>query len=258
MKNLKLSGGEKRLLSFAGLLVLLTLVFFSVSGMKFLGYLTIEGAGLCVLWAILCRWAEKSLLARRCKALFVVCISVIFLVVAVSESIIISHGEREDPEIHADAVIVLGAGIKDAEPSPALQTRLDAARSYMERHPEIPVVLSGGLGLGETVTEAEVMWNALATGEESWDSRLLKEPKATSTAENFRYACEILRENGVDPETSTIAFVTNDFHIYRAELIAQRMGVDAFGVPAELPWWWVNLACYVRESFALVKTLIFD
>lgn len=258
MRDIRLSGREKRILGFAGLLVLLTLVFFSVSGMKFLGYLTIEGAGLCVLWILLCRWSEKSLLAKRCKVVFVVGLSAVFLVASVAEIIVISHGEREEPEISADAIIVLGAGIKDTEPSPALQTRLDAARSYMERYPEIPVVLSGGLGLGETVTEAEVMWNALATGESSWDSRLLKEPRATSTAENFRYACEILREIGIEPESSTIAFVTNDFHIYRAELIARRMGVDAFGIPAELPWWWVNLTCYVRESFALVKTLIFD
>lgn len=258
MRDFKLSGREKSILDFAGLLVLLTLVFFSVSGMKFLGYLTIEGAGLCVLWILLNRWSERSVIAKRCKVVFVVGLSAVLLTVAVTESIIVAHGEQENTEISADAVIVLGAGIKDTKPSPALQTRLDAARSYMERHPEIPVVLSGGLGLGETVTEAEVMWNALATGDEAWDSRLIKEPRATSTAENFRYSCELLREIGIEPETSTIAFVTNDFHIYRAELIARRMGVDAFGVPAELPWWWVNLTCYVRESFALVKTLIFD
>ena len=258
MRDLKLSCREKRILMIAAALALLTLVFFSVSGMKFLGYLSIESAGLCVLWIILCRWSEKSLVGKRCKAGFVAGLLAVLVLLGVMEGIIISYGEQDNLDTPADAVIVLGAGIKDKKPSPALQTRLDAAQAYMERHPEIPVVLSGGLGLGEVVTEAEVMFNALATGEESWDSRLLKEPRATSTAENFRYSREILLEAGVDPETATIAFVTNDFHIYRARLIAHRMGMEVIGIPADLPWWWVDLTCHVREAFALVKTLIFD
>lgn len=258
MRNWKLTGHEKRILGLAAVLVLLSLVFFAVSGMKFLSYLSIESAGLCIVWILLCRWAKKSLIGKRCKVIFVVGLAAVLLVLIVMEGVIVSYGEQDNMDQSADAVIVLGAGINNAEPSPALQTRLDTARAYMERHPDIPVVLSGGLGLGETVTEAEVMQKALSTGDEAWDSRLLPEPKATSTAENFWYAYEILREIGVDPETATIAFVTNDFHIYRARLIAERMGMDVIGIPAELPWWWVNLTCYVREAFALVKTLIFD
>ena len=258
MRNWKLSGREKRILKIAAVLVLLSLVFFAVSGMKFLSYLSIECAGVCILWIFLCRWAEKSRIGKRCKVVFVVGLTAALLLLGVMETIIVSYGERDNVALPADAVIVLGAGINNTEPSPALQTRLDTAKAYMERHPDIPVVLSGGLGLGETVTEAEVMLEALSTGDEAWDSRLLPEPKATSTAENFRYAYEILREAGIEPETATIAFVTNDFHVYRANLIAERMGLDAFGVSAELPWWWVNLTCYVREAFALIKTLIFD
>jgi len=258
VKDWKLSGREKRTLKIAGALVLLSFVFFMISGMKFLSYLSIESAGLCVLWILLCRWSENSLVGKRCKAIFVAGIWAVLLVLVVMEGIIVSCGEQDHMDRQADAVIVLGAGINDTEPSPALQTRLDTAEAYMERHPEIPVVLSGGLGLGETVTEAQVMLDALSRGDEAWDSRLLPEPRATSTAENFQYAREILIEAGVNPETATVAFVTNDFHIYRANLIAERIGLDAFGVSAELPWWWVNLTCYVREAFALVKTLIFD
>ena len=258
MKDWKLTGREKRILGLAAALVLLGAVFFSISGMRFLSYLSVEGAGLCVLWILLCRWAGKSRTGKRCKAVFALGFWVVLLVLAIMEGVILSYGAQDNMARPADAVIVLGAGIKDSKPSPALQTRLDAAEAYMELHPEIPVVLSGGLGLGERITEAEVMKAALSRGEATWDSRLLPEPRATSTAENFRYACEILREAGVDPQTARIAFVTNDFHIYRAGLIAERMGMDAFGVPAELPWWWVNLTCYVREAFALVKTLIFD
>ena len=258
MKDWKLSGREKRILGLAAVLVLLGAVFFMVSGMKFLSYLSIEGAGLCVGWIFLCRWAENSRVGKHCKTVFVVGLWAVLLILAIVEGVILSYGEQDNLDLPADAVIVLGAGINDAQPSPTLQTRLDTAEAYMERHPDIPVVLSGGLGLGERVTEAEVMKTALSRGEAAWDSRLLPEPRATSTAENFRYACEVLREAGIDPQAARVAFVTNDFHIYGANLIAERMGLDAFGVPAELPWWWVNLTCYVREAFALVKTLIFD
>jgi len=218
----------------------------------------VEGAGVCVLWILLCRWAQKSRTGKVCKVIFLAVLCGEILLFGVMESIILFHGEQDNMALPADAVIVLGAGINGEEPSPALQTRLNAAKSYMERHPDIPVVLSGGLGLGKSVTEAEVMYRALSTGEANWDSRLLKEDRATSTAENFRYACEVLRQNGMEPEKMRIAFVTNDFHIYRAGLIAVRMDLEAFGVAAELPWWWVNGTCYIREAFALVKTLIFD
>lgn len=258
MRNWNLSKREKRWVWLAAALVLLSLVFFAVSGMKFLGYLSVEAAGCCILWIALSRWAKSSKKGMWCRRLFVAGFAAMLLLLGMMESLILSYGARDNMAVPADAVIILGAGINDSEPSPALQTRLNVAETYMERHPEVPVVLSGGLGLGEKITEAECMYNALCRGEEDWDSRLLREGRATSTAENFRYSREVLLEHGIDPDTATIAVVTNDFHMFRTHLIARRAGMDIIGVPAELPWWWVDLACTVRESFALVKTLIFD
>ena len=42
-------------------LVLLGIVCFSVSGTRFLGYLSVEGAVCCVLWIFLCRWFAPTL-----------------------------------------------------------------------------------------------------------------------------------------------------------------------------------------------------
>lgn len=258
MKRGKLSGRETGWLLFAAALVALGMVCFAVSGTLFLGYLCVEGAACCAVWIFLCRKAKQSRRWLWCKRLFAAGFAAMVLLLAVMEGFILTYGARDHMEEPADAVIILGAGINDSEPSPALWTRLRKAEAYMERHPEIPVVLSGGLGLGEKITEAECMYNALRRGEDDWDSRLLQEPRATSTAENFRYSIEVLREAGVDPETATVAVVTNDFHMFRTHLIARRAGMEIIGLPADLPWWWVDLACTVRESFALVKTLIFD
>ena len=69
----------------------------------------------------------------------------------------------------------------------------------------------------------------------------------------------MLKEVEIEPSTDLIAVVTNDFHIYRANFIAARQGYAlVFGVPAELPWLHLEVNYYVREAFAMVKTLLLD
>ena len=87
--------------------------------------------------------------------------------------------------------------------------------------------------------------------------RLILEENATDTAENFAFSKPLLEAAGIDPGEDLVAVVTNDFHIYRARLLASRQGYDyAFGIPAELPWLHLEVNYYVREAFALVKTLM--
>ena len=131
------------------------------------------------------------------------------------------------------------------------------AAEYLNAHPDIPAVLSGGQGNGENITEAECMRRQL-TAMGIGESRLLLEERSTSTAENFAFSKELLRQAGIDPETAVVAVVTNDFHCFRAHLIAQREGLTVLDVPAEVPWLLLNANYDVREFFALGKTLIFD
>ena len=136
--------------------------------------------------------------------------------------------------------------------------RLDAALDYLEAHPEIPVVLTGGTGYGEEISEAACMYDYLtAHGVEP--GRLILEDQATNTAENFALSKPLLYEAGVDPAEGRVAVVTNDFHIARAELIAAREGYgDVAGIPAPLPWVHLEINYTLREAFAMVKTFLFD
>ena len=168
------------------------------------------------------------------------------------------RGEEDNSAGPVDAVIVLGAGVNGETPSAALWSRIAAAADYLEQHPDVPVVLSGGQGPGEYISEAEAMRRALWTNSESWNERYLLEDRSTSTAENFKYSKELLEEYGLDTDTAVIAVVTNDFHCFRTHLIAQRQGLHIVDVPAELPWWWLTANYYVREAFAVVKTALFD
>ena len=181
------------------------------------------------------------------------------LVLLVSiETVVVFRGEADNSAVPVDAVIVLGAGVNGETPSAALWSRIRASADYLEKHPDVPVVLSGGQGPGEAVTEAEAMRRALWTNSESRNARYLLEDRSTSTAENFRFSKEILEDYGIDTQTAVIAVVTNDFHCFRAHLIAQRQGLHIVDVPAELPWWWLTANYYVREAFAVVKTALFD
>lgn len=227
-------------------------------GIRFSGYLCFGMAGLWVLWRLLRRWAERSKVGKRCKAIFLVGVLAAVLALVCMEGVIIAHGEAPESVETVDAVLILGAGVNGETPSLTLQTRINAAADYLEKHPGVPVVLSGGQGPGENITEAECMRRELSRRLADAAPELLTEERSTSTAENFAFSKEILQQYGVDTDTAVIGVVTNDFHMFRAELIAKREGLTVVAIPAELPWWWLTANYYAREAFALVKTLIFD
>lgn len=242
---------------------LLGTIAFAVPGTRFSAlFFSGLGSGILLL-GILDRLSEKYLLCMMCKRILLVIMSAIFLLIFSLEVLIVSCGGEDRSNLTVDAVIVLGAGVNGEIPSAALQSRIDAAAEYIYGYcPDgIPVVLSGGQGSGENISEAEAMYrgliNYLRRNEEASVCFLL-EDRSTSTAENFAYSKKVLAEYGIDTEHARIAVVTNDFHCYRSRLIAQREGLSTFGVSAELPWWWLSANYYLRESFALVKTLLFD
>jgi len=244
-------------LAASGVFLMVAMGLWFVPGVKFSACLCAGIAGGLALWAALLRWAEKSRSGRICKVIFLAIISVGIVGFCSIEALLVSHGTADNSALKADAVIVLGAGVNGTTPSLALSTRIDAAAEYLTAHPDVPAVLSGGKGPGEDITEAQAMFTAL-TERGINPNRLILEETSTSTAENFRYSKKLLEENGVDAASASVAVITNDFHAFRANLIAQRAGLNVFDVPAKLPWVWLSVNYYAREAFALVKTVLFD
>jgi len=242
----------------AAVFLLLGVVCLWLPGVRFSAYLCFALAGLCLADLLLKCWAQRSKAGKWCGRLFRFGCGIMAGLLIALEVNVITTARRDLTAIAADAVVVLGAGVNGTTPSLTLRTRLDAALEYLERHPEIPVVLSGGQGPGEAITEARCMYEYL-TARGVAPERLLLEEKSTSTAENFAFSKSLLQQAGVDVEEDLVAFVTNDFHIYRAGYLAAQEDYDlAFGVAARLPWRYLEANYYVREAFALVKTLIFD
>ncbi len=228
------------------------------NGMRFTGFFLL---GLAVVWLLglaLNRWAKRSRTGKICNRIFLAGLIAGICILCTIETMVIYRGEMDNAALPADAVIVLGAGVNGETPSAALWTRIRAAAAYLSDHPNIPVVLSGGKGSGENISEAEAMRRALWSSSEAFNARLLLEEQSTNTSENFSFSKALLEESGIDTETAYIAVVTNDFHCFRARMIAQREGLHTISVPAELPWWWLTANYYLREAFAVVKTALLD
>lgn len=227
-------------------------------GMRFSGFLLVGLAAVLVLELLLGRWAKVSKTGRLCRRIFQTALTLMLVPLICIEIYVIDVGSSDPSALPADAVVVLGAGVNGTQPSLSLYTRLTAALDYLEENPDVPVVLTGGLGYGEEISEARCMYDWL-TARGVDPARLIMEEQAGNTAENFAFSKELLEEQGIDPAENLVAVVTNDFHIARSRLIAARQGYGhAFGVPAKLPWRHLEVNYYLRESFAMVKTWIFD
>ena len=227
-------------------------------GMRFSGFLLVGLAAVLVLELLLGHWAKASKTGRLCRRIFQTALTLVLVPLICIEIYVIDAGSSDPSALPADAVVVLGAGVNGTQPSLSLYTRLTAALDYLEENPDVPVVLTGGLGYGEEITEARCMYDWL-TARGVDPARLIMEEQAGNTAENFAFSKELLEEQGIDPAENLVAVVTNDFHIARSRLIAARQGYGhAFGVPAKLPWRHLEVNYYLRESFAMVKTWIFD
>nr|WP_326127436.1 YdcF family protein [uncultured Oscillibacter sp.] len=241
------------ILIFLGLIIAIT-----PNGIRFTGFLFLGVAALWLTGLLLRRWGETSRAARWLYRIFLAGTAAVLTLLIAIETAVVFRGEADNSAIPVDAVIVLGAGVNGETPSAALRSRIDAAAAYLEQHPGVPVVLSGGQGSGERISEAEAMRRALWTEDGAANARYLLEDRSTSTAENFKFSKALLEEQGLDTDTAVIAVVTNDFHCFRSHMIARRQGLHIVDVPAELPWWWLTANYYAREAFAVVKTAIFD
>lgn len=133
------------------------------------------------------------------------------------EGLILAQFGEKSPD-GADYCLILGAQMKSHGPSDVLRRRLDTAITYLEENPEAIVIVSGGQGVNEPVTEARGMYEYL-TQRGIAPERILLEEKSGNTWENLHYSSELL-----DMESDSVVLVTNNFHVFRATGIAKKMG----------------------------------
>lgn len=172
---------------------------------------------------------------------------------------IVRAGGRTQVSGSPDIMIVFGCQVKPWGPSILLRDRLDTALAYLEEHPEMTVVVSGGQGDDEHISEAQCMYDYL-TQNGADGARILMESRSRNTDQNIRYSIELLAEEGYDT-TEDILLVSNDFHLARVRLLYGRAAgttkyVSTLAAPcSHAP---SRVKMFFREPLALVKSFVFD
>ncbi|NJA30563.1 YdcF family protein, partial [Clostridioides difficile] len=125
---------------------------------------------------------EKKVFYRVLKII----ISIFLIVFVVTESLIIFY-PKNSLESKSDYLLILGASVKKTTPSTTLKGRLDTALKYLKINDNCYVVVSGGKGSGEKITEAKAMKDYLIKNGID-KNRIIEEDKSTNTYENFKYS----------------------------------------------------------------------
>lgn len=157
-----------------------------------------------------------------------------------------------------DLMMIFGCQVKRDGPSVLLQDRLDTALAYLEDHPELPVLVTGGKGNDEHMSEAQAMRNYLV--EHGIDaSRITMEDKSHNTRQNLLFSKQILWSQGKDPGQLHILAVSNGFHLARIKMLAHRFGYgEVYTLSAPASHRLSAVQMFFREPLALVKSFVLD
>ena len=143
---------------------------------------------------------------------------VIILSFLIVEGIIIYNMNGKAADIEKEYIVILGCQVDGVIPSIPLIRRVNIAVKYLKEYPNVKVVITGGKGPGEHITEAEAMKRILIRNGID-EKRILEEDKARSTIENLTFADELYQLTD-----KSIIIVTSDYHMFRSLSIAKKLG----------------------------------
>ena len=195
---------------------------------------------------------------KKLKRVIAPVVSVCLIVFILTEIIIVGYAFVRNSD-EADYLIILGAGLRGETMTMTLKQRMEASYDYIKEYNNCKyIVVSGGQGPGESIAESEAMKRYLISkGIE--ENRIIAENKSTSTYENLEYSKKLIEEhNNKKIEHLKVKVATSDFHSLRAYLLSKKCGyknITSYGCPINpifIPTY------YVREFFALIKTIAFD
>lgn len=152
-----------------------------------------------------------------------------------------------------DAIVVLGSGIRGEMLTVGLKNRLDEAAECYRQNNDALIVVSGGQGPQEDITEALAMERYLLSLGIPQE-KILKEENATGTYENFLYSKEIL-DNTLG-KNYKVCFVTSEYHVFRAGILAGNTGVANTTHSHSSTAVYTVLPCCFRECMAVVKMVL--
>jgi uncharacterized SAM-binding protein YcdF (DUF218 family) len=170
--------------------------------------------------------AERSLVPtfRRIAGLTVLAAAIVYTVALVMVLIV----SQQDQRLPADAIVVLGAAQYNGRPSPVLRARLDHALQLYREGLAPRIVVTGGVGRGDTTSEATVARHYLLARRVPPDA-VIEQPQGRSTQASMTAVADWLAE----ARLNRVILVSDPFHMFRLRLEARRTALEAFTSPTE-------------------------
>lgn len=191
------------------------------------------------------KWQRGAKILRRVMQVGFLLLLALFLSV---EALILTHAQGDENPT-ASTAVVFGAGVEGTRPSLSLLARLEAAYRWWSEDQDRVLIVSGGQGPGEDITEAQAM--------ETWlldrgvpQSSIVKEERSRSTEENVAFSAPLLEERLTPGER--VAVVSNEFHLYRCTALVERLGYSAVTVAAPTPKLYLKITYCVREFCSVI------
>lgn len=172
----------------------------------------------------------------------------LFLAVSV---VMVCNATRTTTETNV-TLLVPGAKVKGDRPTLMLQGRLEAAVRFLNEHPTVPCVVSGGQGEDEMCSEAQVMYEYLLEAGIAPD-RLFVEDTSVNTFENMQYTYDVIRQNGLSEQ---VVIATQEFHQFRCAQYAREAALQPVGTATCGTPWYFFLCYWVREFAGICRMWI--
>ncbi len=179
-------------------------------------------------------------------------ITVVCVIVDVLISVFMIRAANDRPKDENTTVVVLGCQVRDGAPSLMLSRRLKAAYDYLSEHESVNVIVSGGKGEDESISEAQCMMEWLV-GNGISPERIFMEDKSVNTEENLSFSKKIIEENGLPAD---ITIVTDGFHQLRADILAEKIGMESHNISARTAWYLLP-TYWIREWFGILYYTFF-
>lgn len=195
---------------------------FFYGGLAFSEFFVILAIAIIIYHFIKNKFKENRILYK----LFKISSCLLLALFIIIESMLILY-PKDNVKDESNYMIILGAAVKNNNVSLTLKGRLDTALDYLNKtNDDLYIIVSGGKGDGENISEALAMRNYLVENGLK-ESKIIMEDKSTNTYENFKYSKDIiLNHSNKTLHDLKIKVVTSDFHSCRSSLLAKRVGFE--------------------------------
>jgi uncharacterized SAM-binding protein YcdF (DUF218 family) len=161
---------------------------------------------------------------RRTLGLLFLVAAIIYTVALVMVLVV----SQQDQRRAVDAIVVLGAAQYNGRPSPVLRARLDHALQLYAEGLAPRIVVTGGVGRGDTTSEAIVGRHYLL-GRGVPAAAVVVQPQGRSTQASMTAVAEWLETEHLN----RVILVSDPFHMFRLRLEARRTDLEAYTSPTE-------------------------